>query len=598
MGQTSRILQSALIIFVVAIAVIITIIVGIPVVTIIVGIAVAVIWFMMIHITSSNYQIKLNESAEKQADIIAALSLEVNRVGTALREGCLDARGDATLVSDTCKDVISGVNRIMDGTLSYIDNFPCFLLIFDAELRVKFINKIGRMQGFEPEVFMGKTIRECVPPAEAEVLITHYENMKRTCENNSYQLTMYSPETGEAIIEEHFIAPILDANGKMITGVDTAFDISRLVKLTEQANKISNYQDTEAGDITRNLQDNLEKGILEFVYTPKPHDDDTAIAATAYKQIGESLERALTFIKKYVDEISQLLQAFSDGNYNAAIKQDYMGNFSTIRHSMERMIKSMESLASEIQVATAGVETSANQISESTHVLLASFEEQSTALGDLRQTINFLTEKTIKNAEDAKSANDLTHMVQDAANTGTQYMDDMAEAMKDIKQSSEEIAKVVSTITDIAFQTNLLALNASVEAARAGEHGRGFAVVAEEVRNLATRSADAAKNTSDMLNKSLSRVDLGVEISLLTADSLRNIAKITTDATHVVADIAQASNEQAEEISTIQSSMESIYQGAAANVATVQNNAEISGELSGQADMLRAMASKFTVSRK
>jgi len=228
---------------------------------------------------------------------------------------------------------------------------------------------------------------------------------------------------------------------------------------------------------------------------------------------------------------------------------------------------------------------------------MTSFEEQASAMSEVREAVDILTDKTQKNAADAKSANELSEQVQVVANIGSQYMRDMSEVMEEIKLSSAEIAEVASIIETIALQTNLLAINASVEAARAGEHGRGFSVVADEVRNLAGRSAKAARETAEMISKSLSRVDEGVAKSIETTEALQKIVKVTVNVTDVISNIADASNEQAEEIIKIQNNMEAIHRNASDNTSAVQSNASISEELSSQANMLMSLVDRFKISR-
>ncbi|MCL2400553.1 MAG: methyl-accepting chemotaxis protein [Defluviitaleaceae bacterium] len=218
-------------------------------------------------------------------------------------------------------------------------------------------------------------------------------------------------------------------------------------------------------------------------------------------------------------------------------------------------------------------------------------------MSEVREAVDILTDKTQKNAADAKSANELSEQVQVVANIGSQYMRDMSEVMEEIKLSSAEIAEVASIIETIALQTNLLAINASVEAARAGEHGRGFSVVADEVRNLAGRSAKAARETAEMISKSLSRVDEGVAKSIETTEALQKIVKVTVNVTDVISNIADASNEQAEEIIKIQNNMEAIHRNASDNTSAVQSNASISEELSSQANMLMSLVDRFKISR-
>ena len=366
-------------------------------------------------------------------------------------------------------------------------------------------------------------------------------------------------------------------------------------ELSENANK---YQQLEANNIIKGLNDGVAQGFLAFNYQLQPHGEDTAQAAAAYKLIGDTMRHAVAFINGYVDEISFILQEFSNENFDVTIRQNYMGDFVAIKQSMERLILSISTLISEIQSTTSQVENGAEQISQSTQELMSRFEEQTAVMTDVKDAVATLAEKTQKNATDAQSANELSGQVQEAANTGSRHMQDMTAVMDAIKSSSSEIAEVVSIIEGIAFQTNLLALNASVEAARAGEHGRGFSVVAEEVRNLARRSSEAAKSTSDMITTSLNRVDEGVAKSAETSEALQKIVDITAAVTDVISTIAYVSNEQAGEFGEIQNNMEELYRVTSDNTSSVKNNASISEELSCQASTLMSLVDRFKISEK
>ena len=332
------------------------------------------------------------------------------------------------------------------------------------------------------------------------------------------------------------------------------------------------------------------------------HFKDAGIENTfngTFENVKKALNTTATdIIKGYVDEITSTLHKMADNNFSVGIDRHYVGDFSSIKDSIGLIATSVSSLVSEIQSTTAQVETGAGQISKSTQGLMANFEEQAAVMSEVMCAITILTEKTQKNAADAHSASSLSEQVQDVANTGSQHMKDMSAVMEEIKLSSSEIAKVASIIEGIAFQTNLLALNASVEAARAGEHGKGFSVVADEVRNLAGRSANAARETSEMVAKSLERVNEGVAKSVETNEALQKIVEVTANVTGVISNIANASGRQAEEISKIQNSMEAIYHGSSNNTFTVQNNASVSEELLSQANTLMTLVAKFKIGRR
>jgi len=275
-----------------------------------------------------------------------------------------------------------------------------------------------------------------------------------------------------------------------------------------------------------------------------------SVEAKAFGKIFDSVKTTGETFHHQIEMVSPKGETFYTDQVIIPIRDEsgHISTFMVFGYEITQLVKAQK-LSEEM----------AEQISRTTREQMASFENQAATMHEVRGAVGSLTEKTRKNAEDAQSANILSGRVQEAANTGTQHMQDMSTVMEEIKRSSAEIAKIAVIIQSIASQTNLLALNASIEAARAGEHGKGFSVVADEVRNLAGQSAKAARDASEMIVKSIKRVDEGVEKSGQTAEALRNIVEMTADVAIVIANINNASKEQASEISKIQNIMEDIY---------------------------------------
>lgn len=317
-----------------------------------------------------------------------------------------------------------------------------------------------------------------------------------------------------------------------------------------------------------------------------------------YTLIKDSMNQTVAFLKRYVDEITYTLEEMGNGNLDLEITAEYLGDFQAIKAALNGIAATLSATMSEINEAAGQVEAGARQISDGGQALSQGTTEQASAIQQLNASIEEVAGETKKNASNANEANQRALEVRSNAEVGNEQMTKMVTAMIDINESSKNISKIIKVIDDIAFQTNILALNAAVEAARAGQHGKGFAVVAEEVRSLAARSAEAAKETTGLIEGSIDKVETGTKIADETAASLVEIRNEIEKVTGLVGNIARASNDQATEIAQITQGIEQVSTVVQTNSATAEESAAASEELSGQAEMLKQMVGAFKLKKK
>lgn len=298
----------------------------------------------------------------------------------------------------------------------------------------------------------------------------------------------------------------------------------------------------------------------------------------------------------YLAEISEVLGKMSRGDMRIALKRDFSGEFAAIKEALLQIAASMNETLSNISASSRQVKTGAEQFASGAQALAQGSAEQAGELESLNSTVARISQEIAKNAENARAATGYVGEAVSGVEAGNSDMQQMLSAMQNISSSSEKIGKIIQTIDDIAFQTNILALNAAVEAARAGEAGKGFAVVADEVRTLATRSADAARQTASLIEDSIQSVQSGSKIADRTASALRSISEKTGAIQSVVAQIDRSSSEQANAILQIQKSLDQISSVVQTNSATAEENAAASEELSGQSSILYSEVGKFQLS--
>ncbi len=316
----------------------------------------------------------------------------------------------------------------------------------------------------------------------------------------------------------------------------------------------------------------------------------------AYSKLVSGVNEILDSVVAPIDEAGHFLDKLSDGDLTSSIKTDYKGDHAKIKNSLNGTIESLNSILIQVTSATNIVDSRAKQVSDSSQSLSQGATEQAASLEEISSSVTEIASQTKKNAENAGEANNLAEQSQQGANNGNSKMQEMLEAISGINESSNKISSIIKVIDEIAFQTNLLALNAAVEAARAGEHGKGFAVVAEEVRNLARRSAEAAKETTELIEDSIKRVENGTNIANETADALGGIVEDITKASTLIGEIASSSNNQAQGIEQITNALSQIDGVTQNNTSNAEETASASIELSGQAQDLVSVISKFKLS--
>lgn len=317
-----------------------------------------------------------------------------------------------------------------------------------------------------------------------------------------------------------------------------------------------------------------------------------------HSEIKTALNETIQNIRSYVSEISEVLAEIGEGNLNLAITANYKGDFVEIKDSLNNIILSLSRVLGDINEAADQVASGSRQVSDGSQTLSQGATEQASSIEELTASIEDIAAQTRQNALNANQASDLSNEAKTNAEKGNSQMKEMLHSMVEINDSSVNISKIIKVIDDIAFQTNILALNAAVEAARAGQHGKGFAVVAEEVRNLAARSAAAARETTELIEGSMKKVEIGTKIANDTASALNEIVAGVEKAAELVGGIAEASNAQATGIAQINTGVEQVAQVVQSNSATSEESAAASEELSSQAEMLKEMVGRFKLANE
>ncbi len=325
----------------------------------------------------------------------------------------------------------------------------------------------------------------------------------------------------------------------------------------------------------------MTKGDID-VDCEKIYNDDLGQLLDEFAQMADAIR-----------EQTKITEAISKGDLtmeaNPRSDRDVLGQ------AIVRLLSENNMTLSSVKEASTQITVGSEQVANASQALAQGSTEQASAIQQVTASMDEVTQRTKANATEAGEANVLVQNIKEMATSGNDQMKSMIQAMDDINASSETISKIIKTIDDIAFQTNILALNAAVEAARAGAAGKGFAVVAEEVRNLAGKSAQAAKNTSELIGNSTEAVHIGTEIAQNTAEVLLGVVNSIQAVVEAIDHIATVSAEQSEEVGQVSDGINQISIVVQNNSATAEEGAAASEELSAEATCLKELVDQFTL---
>jgi methyl-accepting chemotaxis protein len=426
---------------------------------------------------------------------------------------------------------------------------------------VKMLNSIGG-PGFNAEKLIGTKLSDFFNDPEAANKLAH---------------AMQSSENVDLFFKDHYLRlaarPIHDAQGKLLGRVSQWTDRTAEVAVEKEVNEL--VASAAAGDFSQRISLDGKEGFFKQL-------------ATGINQVVETSESG-------VSDVAEVLKSLADGDLTRQMEGNYQGLFAELRDNANATVSKLQEIIGQIREATDAINTAAREIASGNVDLSSRTESQASSLEETASSMDELTSTVKQNADNSRQANQLAKGASDVAIRGGEVVGQVVHTMGAISASSKKIADIISVIDGIAFQTNILALNAAVEAARAGEQGRGFAVVAGEVRNLAQRSAAAAKEIKELISDSSEKVNDGYKLVESAGKTMQEVVDAVKRVTDIMGEITAASVEQSQGISQVNAAVTQMDEMTQQNAALVEQAAAAAESLQDQAGSLAEAVSAFRI---
>lgn len=348
------------------------------------------------------------------------------------------------------------------------------------------------------------------------------------------------------------------------------------------------------GSSIRVCTERIEKLAVGDLTSPVPEvrsKDETG-------RLSEATKTVVSNLNNIISDIGRILEAMSTGNLNVHTAENerfYVGDCQKLLHYVRDINHKLSATMSDISTASEQVAAGSDQVSAGAQALSQGATEQASSVQELAATINVVSDMINENSNDSEKANNLTTEAASQLSEASNKMQSLIGAMNEISNSSAETKNIIKTIEDIAFQTNILALNAAIEAARAGDAGKGFAVVADEVRNLAAKSAEAAQNTTQMIEGTVTAIENGSDLVNQTAEMMNEAVTSASQVTELNGKIATSAKEASDSLKQISVGIDQISNVVQTNSATAEESAAASEELSAQAATMKSLVGAFTL---
>lgn len=550
------------------------------------------------HKTEKLYKtfMQITKSLEKIENATKNIIMDSNMMSKAAIEGNLSVRADSSKHKGHFKELIDGVNETLNTLVGHIDSMPAPAVIIDTDFTVRYINnKVVEVIGLPQKDIIGTKCYEHFKTSDCN-------SMKCACGRAMREKRPATSETdahpqGLNLEISYTGVPVKDKKGNVIGALELISDLTAIKQATRLSKKQADYQASEVIKITESLH-KMAEGNLDFNLEAGPADNDLEEIRNNFLNISNSVNQCVNNLKTLIeDDGGDALKRAANRNLTARVKGSYKGIYETMKENINLLLENMDNGLAQVYTSSEQIATASLQIGNGSQGLANSTSEQASTIEELSSSVQEIASMTKQTASNSKQAKIIAMSALEMTSKGVDDMSRLTEAINKIKASSDQTAKIIKTIDEIAFQTNLLALNAAVEAARAGEAGRGFAVVADEVRNLAMRSADAAKNTANLIEEQMKNAEKGVNLNIEVLKQLNEIHAQINKASIGMSEIDAATDQQAIGIDQINAALEQLNSGIQANVVNSEEFARSAEELSNQAQEMESLVSNFELSK-